>query len=189
MKKVNGIFANTIVLGLLSSLLGGCMSHAIPEYSPSYGNINLLTKLAKHSKPINLRSFSSKQPKRTLTCRLEGTERLPGHVTFAQYLHNALKADLKNAGLYASKSKTKLNVNLDYIDFASNIGNGSWTIRATFNDHHQAPYTVSSVYRYSTNYVADIACTQVAQAFVPATQQFLKTLYKNDHFRRTLRGF
>jgi len=165
-------------------LLGGCGHTALP-YSPAFPNVNTLHRLNK-GQPIALGKFTDPKQTRSITCRMEGGENLPGDVTYVEYIKNALQQELNNASLYSSKAKTRLDANLDVIDFSSMFDHSTWVIKMTFNDHKQAPYTVRSVYKFSTNFVADIACTQVSQAYVPAVQKFLLTLYQNKHFQRTL---
>ncbi len=166
-------------------LLSGC-AQTISPYNPSSANINSLHRLSKNSQKIALGNFVDPNQTRTISCRLSENENLPGNVTYAEYIKNALHSELVNVGLYSNTAKKRLDAHLDQVDFSSTIGNGKWTIQFTFNDHHQSPYTVRSIYKFSTNFVAHIACTEVAQAFVPAAQKFLHTLYQNKHFRKTL---
>lgn len=168
-------------------LLDGC-AHQVSSYSPSFANMSELRNISTHAEKINLGAFKDPNKTKSIVCRLEGSEELPGDVTYASYLKNALKSELNQAGLYSSNSKIKLNATLDEIKADSVMGSAHWTIIMTFNDHIQKPYTVSSSYPFSANFVADIACTQVAQSFVPAAQQFMHTLYMNEHFRKTLQG-
>lgn len=180
-----------LIMSLLSCvvLLGGC-AHQISTYSPSFGNMTALhdITISEHAKKINVGSFVDPKQTRSIVCRLEGSEELPGGVTYATYLKNALKSELNQAELYSSNSKIKLDATLDKINVDSVMGSAHWTIKMTFNDHIQKPYTVSSTYPFSSDFIADIACTQVAQSFVPAAQHFMHTLYANQHFKKTLRG-
>lgn len=178
-----------LLAGLLTSamLLDGC-AHTIASYSPSFQNLNALHGLTGHAAKINLGNFSDPKNTHSLMCRLEGPEQLSGNKTYASYLKNALQSELTQTGFYSPRAKVKLDAVLDQITSDSVMGSAHWTIQMTFNDHIQKPYTVKSIYHYSTNVIADIACTEVAQAFVPATQQFLKTLYVNPHFKKTLHG-
>ena len=151
--------------------------------------MSALKGLSGNAKKINLGQFNDPKNTTSLGCRLEGEESLPSNATYISYLQNALKSELNQSGLYSTHSKMKLDATLDSITSNSMIGSSAhWTIKMTFNDHIQKPYTIKSTYHYSANYVADIACTEAAQAFVPATQQFLKTLYANPSFKKTLQG-
>lgn len=161
-------------------------AHDVSHFSPSFQNMEQLKQLKPNSQPISLGVFKDPKNTNNLSCRLEGSEYVPGHKTYVSYIQSALKTELKASGLYSSKSNKKLDATLDKVDFASMPGNGRWMITMTFNDHHQSPYSVSDVYKFSTNYVADIACTEVAQAFVPAVQSFLTKLYGDKHFIQTL---
>lgn len=184
MKTVKNIVSVTMCVTAVV-LFSGC-AHQVSPYSPSFANIETLQHLKKNAQPIKLGEFSDPRRVRSITCRLEGSENLPGNVTYVEYIKNALQEDLTHVGLYSNAANNVLDANLDRIDANSMIGNGSWTIQMTFNDHQKAPYIVHSVYKFSTNYVADIACTQVAQAFVPAMQKFLQTLYQNKDFIKTI---
>lgn len=178
-----------LLAGLLTSmlLLDGC-AHTISSYSPSFQNLNVLHGLTGRAEKINLGNFTDPKNTRSLMCRLEGPEQLPGNRTYVSYLKNALQSELTQAEFYSPHAKVKLDAILDQMTSDSVMGSAHWTIQMTFNDHIQKPYTVKSTYHYSTNVIADIACTEVAQAFIPATQQFLKTLYGNPYFKKTLHG-
>lgn len=52
-----------------------------------------------------------------------------------------------------------------------------------FNREGGAAFTVERVHSFSTNFIADIACEQVAQALGPATQDFLKKSFADPSFR------
>lgn len=178
-----------LLMSLLASiaLLGGC-AHQISKYSPSFQNMTALHHLSGHAQKINLGVFTDPKQTRSLLCRLEGPEQLPGNATYVSYLKNALRSELNQAGLYAPHSNMTLDATLNHITADSMMGSAHWTLQMTFNDHIQKPYVVSSTYPYSTDVIADIACTQVAQAFVPAVQKFMRTLYANQNFRKTLQG-
>jgi len=180
-----GIRILAFATALATLVLSGC-AHRISAYSPSYQNVTTLSKLAKQSHPINLGQFRDPKHTRSIMCRLEGSEALPNNETYIQYIHDGMKEDLENAKLYSTDSKTTLNASLDKVNFDSMMGNGQWTIMMTFNDHEQPPYTISSSYNFSTNFVADIACSEVAQQFLPAVQKFLGVVYRNPHFQKTL---
>lgn len=129
-------------------------------------------------------SFTSFQPGlNQIMCRAAGPVEAPDQKPFEVYLREALISELKLAGLYGDKSGTVLNGYLENIDFSSNIGAGSWTIRMRFSREGGAPFTVEHVHSFSTNFIADIACEQVAQALGPATQDFLKKTFADPSFR------
>lgn len=85
--------------------------------------------------------------------------------------------ELEFVNLYAPNAKTKLQGRVDYISFNSMPVFGRWTIKMTFNDGKQKPYTITEKYKFSTNYFATIACDQIAKAFERAVQRLLQKLY------------
>ncbi|HEY0913936.1 MAG TPA: hypothetical protein VGE22_03605, partial [Solimonas sp.] len=62
---------------------------------------------------------------------------------------------------------------IEELDFNSNIGAGKWVMKMTLSSRTKPGYTVESQHEFSTNWVADKACQQVAQAFPPAVQQLI----------------
>ena len=174
-----------LAIGVMSTvvLLAGC-AHQIQPYRASVKNLDQLHTLKATSHPIKLASFIDTKAVKSLTCRAEGTETLPNNEDYVSYIKGALSKELQHAGLLSDSSSIHLDATLNNVSFSSM--HGIWNIAMTFNDHRQSPYVVSSKYTFKTNYVADIACTEVANAFIPATQNFLDTLYHNKKFKKTL---
>ena len=72
---------------------------------------------------------------------------------------------------------------VEELDFNSNIGAGKWVISLSISSNKNNGYKVSSTYKFSTNWVADKACQQVAQAFVPAVQQLILKTISDPRFK------
>jgi hypothetical protein len=51
------------------------------------------------------------------------------------------------------------------------------------SDGNGMSYQVNSIFNFSTNWVADKACQQVAQAFVPAVQNLIKDIVSKPEFK------
>jgi hypothetical protein len=73
---------------------------------------------------------------------------------------------------------------LDYITFNSNVFNGKWQIDMTFSGESVEPFTIKSVYEFSTNYVGNVACTQVATALPQAVQDLVAKLVSHPNFKK-----
>jgi hypothetical protein len=174
-----------LLIGIVGvSLLSGC-THTVTSYSPSFDNLNRLQAIKKSQQKIALSSFTATVPnQRSIMCRLEGTETLPNNQTYEEYIQDALHSELASAGLLSDASKVVLNANLDKVDFNSMTGH--WIIQMTFNSNVGQPFTVKSSSGFAADFVADMACEEVAKAFVPAVQQFLDKLYADPDFKRLL---
>ena len=168
-------------------MMVGC-SHVAPRYGLSADNIeNLKSLKAGTSKRIAVGPYTTYEPgKQSILCRAAGPVEAPDGKTFETYLRDALISELRIAEVFDEKSPTVLQGHLEHIDFNSNIGSGNWTIRVKFTAPGVEPFTVQHTYPFSTNFVADIACGQVAQALMPATQDFHRSVFGNPGFRRLL---
>ncbi len=94
-------------------------------------------------------------------------------MTYDKYIQDALISELKLAGAFDADAPTKLQGHLDYITFNSNIGAGKWQIDMTFSSEAIPPFKVNTVYKFFTNFVADVACNQVATALPAAVQELI----------------
>lgn len=170
-------------------VVSGC-SHVVPRYGLSANNIQDLKSMrSPASKPIAVNDFSSREPgKSSIMCRAAGPVETPDGKPFEAYLRDALVSELQIAELYDAKSPILVRGVLDHIDFSSHIGDGYWTIRMTFEVPPAAPFTVENRYTFSTAFIADRACAQVAQALLPATQDFYKAVFARPEFRRIVAG-
>jgi hypothetical protein len=172
-------------LPLLAVLLLGACAHTSQRYSSSAENVVSLQEIRKSSdRTIQLAPFTAAQPGlKEIMCRAAGPIQAPDQKAYEVFLRDAMMAELSLAGLVSEKSATVLDGYLEHIDFSSAIGAGTWTIRMRFTREGGIPFTVEHVHPFSTNFIADIACEQVAQALGPATQDFLKKVFAEPAFR------
>lgn len=169
----------------LAALLSAC-SHVSQRYSASATNVEQIREIAKDaSEKINVDQFTATENgKKSIICRAAGPVSAPDNKTFNEFIRDAIADEFRVAGVYDSKSVNKLQGNLDYIDFSSNIGSGKWVMKITFKSENVEPFLVENTYEFSTNFVADIACEQVAQALAPATQDLIKKLIQHPSFKK-----
>ena len=172
---------NFLHLSLLASilLLNGC-AHQAPASTPA--------PAPKAPATINLGSFADPHDTQPVACGLANNQAtLPGNADYVTYLKQTLMTQLNQQGKYDPNSKMTVDATLDKISYDSAVfGGGDWKIKMTFNDHVQPPYTVSNIYHFLGS--AGIPCVQVMNAFVPAAKQFMKTVYQNPSFQKTLQG-
>ena len=155
------------------------------RYGSSAENVDSLQEIKKSSSTtVQVAKFTSFQPGlKEIMCRAVGPVEAPDQKPFDVFLRDAIISELKLAGLYGEQSGPMLNGYLEHIDFSS-IGTGNWTIQMRFNWEGRTPYTVEHTHSFSTNFLPDIACQQVAQALGPATQEFLRKAFANPSFRQ-----
>lgn len=180
--------ASVKAISLLVVIFLSACSHVSPRYNMSATNVEELRQITKDSTTkIGSGEFTATEAgKKSIICRAAGPIAPPDDKTFDEFIHDALFDELKLVNAYDQNSLVKLSANLDQIDFSSNIGSGKWTIRMTLKADGSEPFTVENVYPFSTNFVADIACEQVAQALPAATQDFIRKIFEDPAFKALL---
>lgn len=170
---------------IVVTLLSAC-SHVSQRYSPSATNVEQIRESAKDaSAKISVDQFTATEKgKKSIVCRAEGAISAPDNKSFDEFIRDAITDEFRVAGVYDAKSLAKLQGNLDYIDFSSNIGSGKWVMKMTFKSENVEPFLVENTYEFSTNFIANIACEQVAQALAPATQDLIKKLVQHPSFKK-----
>lgn len=179
--KSRVIISSLIIL--LTVMINGC-GYTISQYGASITNVESLRLV--HTK-VKVNDFSSSTPGlSSITCRAAGPIETPNKEPFEQYIKEAFVVELKLAGIYSEDAQLVLNGHLEKVDFNSNIGAGKWmfTIKMTSNKNESV--VISSSYEFSTNWVADKACQQVAQAFTPAVQKLIHDIVTNPDFGKLL---
>lgn len=177
----------TIVSACVVALTLMACSHTAPRYGLSPEN-QVALKTLKGSKRVAVGPFTSNEPgKQSIICRAAGPVEAPDGKTFDAYLREALINELRIADVLDEKSSVVIKGHLEHIDFNSNIGAGQWMMRLTMSAPGATPFTVENTYSFSTNFIADQACAQVAQALLPATQDLYHKLFAQPQFQSLLR--
>jgi len=164
--------------------LAAC-SHMTPRYGISGTNVESIHQVAgANAQKVSVGKFTASQGNQSsITCRAAGGVSTPDKEPFATYIENALTSELKVANVYDAASPVRIDGKLESIDFNSNIGAGKWLIDLTVSGTGVAPVKIHEQYDFSTNWVADKACEQVAAALQPAVQDTLGKLFKEPAFK------
>ena len=161
-------------------LLSGCAFN-IGSYGSSIDTVESIKR--QNLPPVSLAPFTATKPGvTTIYCRGTGPVETADKKPFESYIHEAMRDDLRLAGIYDPNSKFVLNGNLDAIDFSSNMGVARWMITLSVSGTKPG-YATSIQHQFSTNFVGDKACQQVAGAFVPAVQKLVQQVAENPQFK------
>lgn len=176
--------------GLCIVLALAACSHMTPRYGMSAANIEAIHQAAgANPQKVSVGNFTSTPPgAHSITCRAAGAVATPDGEPFATYIQNAMTSELKVAGAYAAESPVRIDGKLDKVDFNSNIGNGKWIFDLTLTTPTGAPIELHEVHEFSTNWVADKACEQVAAALQPSVQELLAKFYASQGFKSMVSG-
>jgi hypothetical protein len=175
-----------IVLALSVLSLSACSTFTPQRYSISADNNVALKAIGIGN--INVGTFSG-----TATfdkaCRGAGPIAPPDNMTFEGYIQKALADELKVAGMYDNKTpKTTLTGALEKLSFSSSRGltGGEWDIGLRINSSNGKSLVISEHYEFESGFIADTACKQTAEAYLPAVQDLIGKAIKNPEFRALL---
>ena len=168
-----------IVLSAIAMFASGCSTYSASRYSISTDNVVALRSL--NGKMINIGAFSASTPGQSeIMCRGVGPIKTPDGETFADFVRKALLDELRIANAYSSSAPVVITGNLDAIDFSSN--SGSWNLALTVRSSNGKSMSVSENYKYTSSFYGETACSQTAQAFMPAVQNLVGKVVRSPEF-------
>ena len=173
-----------LVLSVLS--LSACSTFTPQRYNISADNNIALKAIGVGN--INVGTFAGPSSF-DRTCRGAGPIAPPDNISFEAYIQKALADELKLAGMFDDKApKATLSGVVEQLNFSSSRGltGGEWNIRLRVNSSNGKSMSVSEHYEFESGFVADTACKQTAEAFLPAVQNIIGKLVKSPEFRSLL---
>ena len=172
----------TVVALLFILSLSACSTYMPQRYSISADNNVALKTIGVGN--INVGSF--KGPANfDKSCRAAGPISPPDNMSFEAYIQKALADELKVAGKFDDKTpKITLSGVVEQLTFSSSRGltGGSWNIGLRVTSSNGKSSYVSEYYEFNSGFVADTACKQTAEAYLPAVQNLIGKLVKSPEF-------
>jgi hypothetical protein len=161
---------------------------ACSTYMPQRYSINADTNVAlKEMGAGNINVGSFQGPKNfDNSCRAAGPIAPPDNMSFEAYIQKALADELKVAGKFDEKApKVTLTGTVEQLGFSSARGltGGSWDIGLKVNSSNGKSVSVSEHYEFNSGFIADTACKQTAEAYLPAVQNLIGKLVKAPEFK------
>ena len=173
-----------LLIMIMATALIGCSTYMPQRYSASADNVVAIRALNING--VNVGNFSS-IVKVDNACRGAGPISPPDNMTFEAYVQKALADELKIAGVFDDKApKITLTGVLKKLDFSSSKGgitSGEWNIAIDLQSSNGKMVSASETYTFNSGFVADTACKQTAEAFLPATQNVIAKLLKDTGFK------
>ncbi len=172
-----------LVCGLAALVLGGCSTYMPQRYSISADNNVALKSIGAGN--INVGPFKGPAGFDN-SCRAAGPIAPPDNMSFEAYIQKALADELKVAGMFDDKQpKVTLTGTVEQLAFSSSRGltGGSWDIGLRVNSSNGKSTFVSEHYEFNSGFVADTACKQTAEAYLPAVQNLIGKLVKDPAFK------
>jgi hypothetical protein len=175
-----------LIVVVFAVLLVGC-ANTTQRYGVSVENNQILKGIA-NPRQIKVGAFTTSGPNNaTIDCRGTYSMTVPSS-SYEAYIREALVDELKLSSIYSETASTELKVHFETIDFSS-VYPGNWIISAKFTVAGQPPFSITANYGVTdVIWTASLACSNTAAAFVPAVQNFLKTVFLDPRFRAAIRG-
>jgi hypothetical protein len=161
---------------------------ACSTYMPQRYSINADTNVAlKEMGAGNINVGSFQGPKNfDNSCRAAGPISPPDNMSFEAYIQKALADELKVAGKFDEKTpKITLTGTVEQLGFSSARGltGGTWDIGLKVNSSNGQSAFVAEHYEFNSGFIADTACKQTAEAYLPAVQNLIGKLVKAPEFK------
>ncbi|RUO18522.1 hypothetical protein CWE08_11435 [Aliidiomarina iranensis] len=176
---------NLCLISLVVLAASGCSTYSVNRYAVSVDNISSL-KTMVNSK-INVGDFNAAGESRTsITCRGVGPIKTPDGDSFESFIRKAFVDELKMAEAFDTDAPVTLTGTLDSIDFSST--SGSWDIAMTINSSNGESLSVSESYSFTSSFYGETACNQTAQALMPAVQNLIGKIVRDENFPELVKG-
>ena len=175
-----------ITLALFVLALSGCSTFTPQRYNISADNNVALKALGVGN--INVGAFTG-PTSFDKACRGAGPIAPPDNMSFEAYIQKALADELKVAGMFDDKTpKTTLSGAVEQLRFSSSRGltGGEWDIGLRILSSNGKSVFVSEHYEFESGFIADTACKQTAEAYLPAVQNLIGKLVKAPEFMSLL---
>ena len=175
-----------IAVALSMLALSACSTYMPQRYNISADNNMALKEIRIGN--INVGQFKGATSFNS-ACRGAGPIAPPDNMTFEAYVQKALSDELKVAGMFDDKTpKVTLSGAIEQLSFSSSRGltGGEWDISLRVNSSNGKSTLVSEHYEFNSGFIADTACKQTAEAFLPTVQNLIGKLIKAPEFKSLL---
>jgi hypothetical protein len=164
----------------------GFQAFKADQYIVDTENLSALKVIKEKFSPFKISGFTtSMKGDNWLVCRMSFPVYPPGKVPYQEFLAEAMRAELVEAGLYSDESKVGIRGHVVSLDFSS-FGIGKWTIEVRFEADQKESVTIKHEYSFPLSFLATKSCENVTNALVPAIQGFLNAVYKDEKFAALL---
>jgi len=170
----------------LTIVLGACSTYTTPRYSINADTNVGLKSLGALS--IGMGSFSGPASFDN-ACRAGGPLAPPDGMSHTEYLRKAIEDELKVAGAHgATNPRIVLSGIVNKLEFSSTRGltGGSWDIDLTLSSSNGKRMSASEHYQFESGFVADTACKQTAEAYMPTVQNLIRKIVQSPDFKALL---
>lgn len=170
---------------MVAVALSGC-ALSVPNYSPRYEVIDQLKK--KSIDKLAVGDFQPSDPKADVNhITLRGSPLSPESGTYADYLENALRADLGEVGVYDPASGTRLDATLLKNDIdVSGFSTGTGVIEVRLSVSRQSRISFEKTYmantQFDSSFVGAVAIPKGQAEYPNLVRTLLQQIYLDAAF-------
>ncbi|WP_409433244.1 hypothetical protein ACJ3XI_01730 [Litorimonas sp. RW-G-Af-16] len=162
----------------------GCETTSSRPYTPSTNNIvQMKDALGASGTTVGLGSFTAAEGvDEELTCRAMGAIDVASGKSPTQFIEEAFKTEMFEAGVYSTNSANKISGKLTQFE-ADSWGTGKWNVGLMLtSDKYPQGYEVKTEYDFKSSFSALSACQNVVDAFTPTVQQLIADAISHSDF-------
>jgi hypothetical protein len=168
-------------------VLTACETPLTPRYSVSPENVSYIRK--SNTSGVSIGQIAE-PPKDAIQCRMGAKLRVQDDLSHAQYIRKALQDELMIAGAYAeSDPRVVITGQLQHINASSMVGltAGRWQMKLLLQSSNGKTMTVEEDYQFKSGFMANDACRNVTQSFMPAVQNLVRKVVSSPEFPALVR--
>jgi predicted small lipoprotein YifL len=184
MKK---LFLAAVCAAALSALAACNTTSPVALYTPATSNVLAFQSALKPTNTtVRVGDFTAAADAKAPGCRMVGSLDVTAGKSLEQYLKDALQTDLFTAQVYDVNSPVVINGRLDEIK-VNTFGTGSWTLGMQITSNRDPTgYHVTAIRTFKTSYVAEAACHNATNAFLPTVQDLMGQVVGNPGFAKLM---
>lgn len=169
---------------LATFILTGC-GIKTSEYTVSADNVQ---KLRSHNNvKLGVSKFTAVVPgENSILCRLADTVETPNDEAFEMYIENALKDELKMAGIYDENADIKLTGKVKKVSASTMLGNAYWSFDINVSSSNGKNFDLESRRDYGSAFLALTACNNMGSSFGPSVKKLIEDIITHPKFNELI---
>lgn len=179
------------LLAVIFFLVTGCASLVAPPYSPDYALLDSVKQ--KNLQKISVGQFQPKDPNaRVNKISLRGSSLRTQEQSFATYLENAIRSDLKEMGFFDESSRTVISATLlqndiDVSGFSKGGGRIEVNVKVANNEKPLLDKNYLATTTFESSFAGAVAIPTGQKEYPNLVKALLQKIYSDEEFIRVLK--
>jgi hypothetical protein len=174
----------TTILFVMGLLFSGC-GIKTSEYAVSADNVEALRAIEGVKLSVD-RFTTQGEEEYHVMCRAAETVTTPGGESFASYISNALKSELKMSGIYDKQSDIELSGEVVDMYASSMLGNAYWEFKVKVKSSNGNEIFVYTKKEYPSAFLAFTACNNMGSSFSGSVRELVSDIIHHKDFEKLI---